>query len=266
MVASPHLGEPAALAALARSCRQLQVAGPTAPAQARMRARFWAAVDRDRRALPFLYGRPRWTQRLAAGVLAVSLTGGSIGYANGYSPGEMLDSSSHFIRSLVVNLGPADSPGPNAGAGDANTGPTNASGAPDSLLQPGDVGGEGTPSPGSASQAGGAMAAGAPPGTPTPTPTATPRLQNPTPTVTVPPGTPKPGGSGPLATPSPQPSAGDPGPLNPTPTGSPTAAAPTPTSTPTPTATPSPKPTATPGGDDDEEPEEEGSEHEEHEE
>ena len=113
MAASPYAGEVAALASLARSCRQLQLPGPSMAAQARMRSRFWASVEEDgsRFGLAWPWSR-RIGHRLAAGVLAVSLLGGGASYATGYTPAAALDGTASALLSLARNLTPRESGAP----------------------------------------------------------------------------------------------------------------------------------------------------------
>lgn len=250
MVASPYAGEVAALASLARSCRQLQLPGPSMAAQARMRSRFWASVEEDgsRFGLAWPWGR-RIGHRLAAGALAVSLLGGGASYATGYTPAAALDGTASALLSLARNLTPRESGAPlflQTDADQLDEPPAQVSGdaqdleqrAEDAPSSGGAAPGETPPSP---------QLAAAPAGTnSTPTATATPsptRTPTPTPQTAAAP-KPQSGTGAPPATPSSAPPKD-----GSSATATPAAAA---SSTPSPTASPTASPTPEPGEDEDE--------------
>ena len=259
MAASPYAGEVAALASLARSCRQLQLPGPSMAAQARMRSRFWASVEEDgsRFGLAWPWGR-RIGHRLAAGALAVSLLGGGASYATGYSPAAALDGTASALLSLARNLTPRESGAPlflQTDADQLDERPAQVSGdaqdleqrAEDAPSSGGAAPGETPPSPQLAAAPAGTNPAPAATATATPSPTRTPTPQ----TAAAP--KPQSGTGAPPETPSSAPpkdasSA----------TATPAAAA---SSTPSPTASPTASPTHTPTpepGEDEHEAEHEG--------
>lgn len=256
LTASPHLGEMAALAALARSCRRLRVPDPTPAAQARMRAKFWSAVERERRwfglALPLSNGL---RERLAAGMIAVSLLGGGASYAAGHSPAAALEGAASFLRAAVLSMAPSEpqdtEPGPPVASNDAGTHQPQTENSP----LPGAAGGDdGTPAAGPAGAPTATDGTTQPPAaTPTSSVTPPPRT-SPTPTPTA-------GGPTPSAPPGQVAGPEKPPPPSPAPTTTPSppttlppSASPSPFATPTPSATPTPvPPSVTPAPEEDEE-------------
>ena len=252
MAASPYAGEVAALASLARSCRQLQLPGPSMAAQARMRSRFWASVEEDgsRFGLAWPWGR-RIGHRLAAGALAVSLLGGGASYATGYSPAAALDGTASALLSLARNLTPRESGAPlflQTDADQLDEPPAQVSGDAQDLEQRAeDAPSSGSAAPGETPPS--PQLAAAPAGTnPTPAATATPSpTRTPTPQTAAAP-KPQSGTGAPPATPPPAPPK-DASSATATPAA---AASSTPSPTASPTASPTHTPTPEPGEDEDE--------------
>ena len=113
MAASPYAGDAAALAVLARRCRQVQLPGPSPAQHSRMRSRFWSSVERGDARFGLLRGFGyRLNTRLAAGVLAVSLFGGGASYATGYTPASAFEDTATVVRTLARNLTPHRPGGP----------------------------------------------------------------------------------------------------------------------------------------------------------
>lgn len=251
--ASPA-SEASQLVRLARQCSTLRIPGPDRAAESRMRGRFSAVLENDRRQqLGFgvfhgLPGVPALRHRIAGLALTIAVAGSAAGYTTGIGPIDAIEGIAGLARSLVLNLTPGGGE-PVAEVGTSTATPTTApagtrtatpiAGEARQSIPPGTV--QPTTTPQSTTE----------PGENTATdPTSTPPAQSPAAATSTPaptaPTTPTPDGAGdddgsaePGQPPPPEDGAPPVGPL-PDPDG---------TASPPPGATPAPEPTSEPDGD-----------------
>ncbi len=173
-VPGPHEGDVRALVNLASDVSGLVLPGPDEATRMRLSARFERTLERDRDS--WWVGLVGWlgvgpaprpfSQRLAAGLLFLTLSGGTASIVSGTSPYEAATAVADFAGSLVRNLDPRDSGG---GPGVATPTPGTTATA--------------EPSPGATADAGSPSATPDPNTTPSPgqTPTAEPTQSGGTP-------------------------------------------------------------------------------------